>query len=120
MLAGLTLLPAGLWGLTSAGFDVMLVGASVPGDLYELGFLPGLTAMCLGFFVGTRLFPGATLAIGALGLVSLIAATGVSMAGLYFGWFGVVVAGVVPLDIVGVPLGCLAGSAVARTLRLKE
>jgi hypothetical protein len=54
--------------------------------------------------------------MGAVILVSLVAVGAVTTVGLYFGWYGVVVAGVVPLDIAGVPLGCLAGSVVARTL----
>ena len=118
VLSGLSLLPVVVWGLRSAGVDVALVAAPLPVELDELAFLPAVVAAVLGAWLSSRLFPGAgSRTMGAALLGSLLVVGAVTMAGLYFGWYGVVVAGVVPLDIAGVPLGCLAGCVVARTLR---
>ncbi|MBB4905037.1 protein kinase family protein [Actinophytocola algeriensis] len=115
VLTGVTLLPVVLWGLTFAGLEVTLVAAPTPGDLYEGAFIPGFVAAGVGWWLGSKLFRG-NIAVGLLVVVSLVAVGLTVTVGLYFGWYGVVVAGVVPLDIAGVPLGCLAGSIVARSL----
>ena len=117
VLTGLSLLPVVLWGLSLVGVDVTLIAATAPGDLYEGAFIPAVVAAFIGAWVGAKLVPDSRSAtMGAVILVSLVAVGAVTTVGLYFGWYGVVVAGVVPLDIAGVPLGCLAGSVVARTL----
>jgi hypothetical protein len=117
VLAGLTLVPVVLWGLTFAGLEVTLVAAVDAGDLYEFAFIPALFAAGVALWLGSRLLPGREHVVGLpLGIASLVAVGLTVTVGLYFGWYGVVVAGVVPLDIAGVPSGCLAGSVVARTL----
>lgn len=117
VLTGLSLLPVVLWGLTFAGLDVTLVAVATPGDLYEAAFVPAIVAAIVGAWLAGRLFPGdRRAATGTLIVASLVVVGAVTTVGLYFGWYGVVVADVVPLDIAGVPLGCLAGSVVARTL----
>jgi hypothetical protein len=117
VLVGLSLVPVGLWGVTFTGLDVALVAVPTHPDLYEGAFIPAVVAGFLGYWVAHRLFgDNRPKAAGALAFVSL-AAVGLAVTiGLYFGWYGVVIADVVRLDVAGVPAGCVAGSVVARTL----
>jgi tRNA A-37 threonylcarbamoyl transferase component Bud32 len=114
VLTGLSLLPVALWGLTSAGLDVTLVTGPSPGDLEELALAPAFVAAGVGGWVAGRLFPGHRRTTSPLSVASLVAVGLAVVVGLSFGWYGVVVADVVPLDVAGVLSGCLAGSIVAR------
>ncbi len=117
VLIGLSLVPFVLWGLASTGLDVMLVAVPTHPDLHEAAFIPAAVAGFLGYWVAHKqLGDHRPKAAAALAVVSLVAVGLAVTIGLYFGWYGVVIADVVRLDVFGVPAGCLAGSVVARTL----